>query len=159
MRNILPKSYPKWLVDLKEVSVSEKPIVLHIRLSDYKNISELGILTDAYYRDALAMAVKDFPDSRIWLFTDEERLALRMLEELDCKNMRVINYDPRDSAANLEAMRFGLCFVLSNSTFSWWGASLAYAPNSKVFCPENWFKTKENPKDLIPQNWIRIKNR
>jgi hypothetical protein len=159
MRNILPKSFPKWLSELKEVSDTEKPIVLHVRLSDYKNISELGILTDAYYREALVLAVKDFPDSRIWLFTDEESLALRMLEDLDCKGMRVINYDPSDSAANLEAMRFGRCFVLSNSTFSWWGASLAYSPTKKVICPENWFKTKDNPKDLIPQNWIRIKNR
>ena len=159
LHNIRPSHYPTWLSDLKKLSKTEQPIVLHVRLSDYKNISELGILTDAYYREALSLAVKDFPDSHIWLFTDEENLALKTLQGLDLKSIRVINYDLSDSAANLEAMRFGSCFILSNSTFSWWGASLAYSPNSKVFCPENWFKSKDNPNDLIPKNWIRIKNR
>ena len=154
-----PRIYPAWLWNLKEVSEIEKPIVLHLRLSDYKDIPELGILTNSYYRDSLAVAMRDFPSSRIWLFTDEEHLALQLLENLDCKDMRIINYDPNDSAANLEAMRFGKCFILSNSTFGWWGASLAYSPNAKIICPENWFKTKENPKELIPQNWIKVKNR
>jgi hypothetical protein len=141
------------------VSKTEKPIVLHLRLSDYKDIPELGILTKSYYQTSLAMAMKDFPSSRIWLFTDEERLALQLLEDFDCKEMRIINHDSADSAANLEAMRFGECFILSNSTFSWWGATLAYSPNAMVICPENWFKTKGNPKNLIPQNWIKVKNR
>jgi hypothetical protein len=159
MQPMKPKFYPNWLRDLEEQSKTEKPIILHIRLSDYKNISELGILTNSYYRKSLDLAVKDFPNSRIWLFTDEESLALRMLENSDYESMRIINCDPSDSAANLEAMRLGHCFVLSNSTFSWWGASLAYSPNAKIFCPENWFKTKDNPKGLIPQNWIKVRNR
>jgi len=159
IRPMRPRIYPTWLKDLKEVSKTEKPIVLHLRLSDYKDIPELGILTKSYYKTSLTMAMKDFPSSRIWLFTDEEHLALQLLEDFDCKEMRIINYDSADSAANLEAMRFGECFILSNSTFSWWGATLAYSPNAKIICPENWFKTKENPKDLIPQNWIKVKNR
>ena len=159
MRPMKPSFYPKWLKDLGELSQIEKPIVLHVRLSDYTNISELGILTNSYYKKSLALAVKDFPNSRVWLFTDEEGPALEMLKDLDRENLRIINNDPSDSAANLEAMRFGHCFVLSNSTFSWWGASLSHSPNAKIFCPENWFKTKENPKDLIPQNWIKVKNR
>jgi hypothetical protein len=159
IRPMRPRIYPMWLRDLKEVSKTEKPIVLHLRLSDYKDIPELGILTKSYYKTSLTVAMKDFPSSRIWLFTDEEHLALQLLKDLDCKDMRIINYDSADSAANLEAMRFGECFILSNSTFSWWGATLAYSPNAKIICPENWFKTKENPKDLIPQNWTKVKNR
>jgi len=159
IRPMRPRIYPAWLRDLQEVSKTEKPIVLHLRLSDYKDIPELGILTKSYYKTSLTMAMKDFPSSRIWLFTDEERLALQLLEDIDCKEMRIINYDSADSAANLEAMRFGECFILSNSTFSWWGATLAYSPNAKIICPENWFKTKGNPRDMLPPNWIKVKNR
>ncbi len=158
IRPMTPKIYPAWLMDLQEVAKAEKPIVLHLRLSDYKDIPELGILTKSYFKTSLTVARADFPASRIWLFTDEESLALQLLEDLDCKGMRIINYDPGDSAANLEAMRFGECFILSNSTFSWWGATLAYSPTAKIICPESWFKTKGNPRDLIPQSWIKVKN-
>lgn len=158
IRPMKPRIYPAWLRDLQEVAKAEKPIVLHLRLSDYKDIPELGILTKSYFKTSLTVARADYPASRIWLFTDEERLALEMLEDLDCTDVRIINYDPGDSAANLEAMRFGECFILSNSTFSWWGANLAYLSTAKIMCPENWFKTKSNPRDLIPQSWVKVKN-
>lgn len=153
-----PREYPDWLRELKIASVVEKPIVLHVRLADYKKIQELGILSSEYFESGLKLAVDQSPDSYIWLFTDEEDLALRILGKNDSVKMRIINYDSIDSASNLEAMRFGYSYVLSNSTFSWWGAYLSYSPNPKVFCPRNWFRTKQNPIFMIPGDWELVDN-
>lgn len=51
--------------------------------------------------------------------------------------------------------------IISNSTFSWWGAWLNNNPNKIVIYPDPWFgwaykDFREN--DLIPEGWIKIKN-
>jgi hypothetical protein len=155
---MIPREYPNWLRELKIASVVEKPIILHVRLADYKNIKELGILGPQYFQSSLKLAVKQFPDSLIWLFTDEEDLALKIVGKDYLSQIRIIDYDLNDSASNLEAMRFGHCYVLSNSTFSWWGAYLSYSLSPKVFCPRNWFRTKQNPISMIPVEWELVDN-
>ena len=150
------KNHPEWLSDLEIAAKIECPIILHIRLTDYREISELGILQSDYYERALLEARRNFPNSRIWLFTDEEHLALEILGRVDLRDFRVINYENDNASANLEAMRFGHCYVLSNSTFSWWGAFLTYSDNAQIYCPEFWFRTKPNPARLIPDTWIKV---
>ena len=51
--------------------------------------------------------------------------------------------------------------IISNSTFSWWGAWLNPNVNKIVVAPKNWFgvQMKElDTKDLIPDNWVRVAN-
>jgi hypothetical protein len=47
--------------------------------------------------------------------------------------------------------------VISNSTFSWWGAYLANN-NKIVAAPNVWFKHHLEPNLIYPENWITAKS-
>ena len=62
-------------------------------------------------------------------------------------------------------MEFDLCVqsecnhhIISNSTFSWWGAWLGFNSKKQIIAPSNWFHKDyfASSKDIVPSNWIKI---
>lgn len=51
--------------------------------------------------------------------------------------------------------------IISNSSFSWWGAWLNENPNKIVIAPKPWYSytlSHIHTDDLIPQEWVQIEN-
>ena len=44
--------------------------------------------------------------------------------------------------------------VLSNSTFSWWGAWLGETKDKTIVAPDKWLKNV--PNQIIPERWVRL---
>jgi hypothetical protein len=49
-------------------------------------------------------------------------------------------------------------FIISNSTYSWWGAWMSKNTNKVVISPSTWFGpgVNEDPKDIWCEDWIKI---
>lgn len=50
-------------------------------------------------------------------------------------------------------------FIIANSSFSWWGAWLAWSESKKIIAPKQWFGPRNShlsTKELIPESWIQI---
>jgi hypothetical protein len=143
---------------LKQEADLERPIIIHIRRGDYKTESTFGLPGENYYRDAMEVINKSYPANSIWVFSDEETEARKILKWLPSERVKYILDVDGESAASLMAMRLGCAYVIANSTFSWWGAFLSDCEEPLVVAPKPWFSGQKEPSLLIPSNWIRIQH-
>lgn len=118
-------------------------IMVHYR--DYKGNPNMSALGRQYYEKAISM----FPDRRVIVVTDNIEKAFKVLGD---------NYE---YTSNTPILDFYLLtqadyLVMSNSTFSWWGAWLSRA---KTVAPLDWYQGefKDCPtKDLYYKGWNLI---
>lgn len=155
MRDAFDGVAEQWFCEMAQHAEREQPIVVHVRLGDYRKEPGLGLIAGEYYAQAISAATAELPDSRIWLFSDEPDAALQMLpEHIAAANPRIVDPPSADShpAELMRVMSLGRRFVLGNSTFGWWAAMLS--PNTPVVCvPTPWFAIGDQPRDLIPPQW------
>ena len=145
----------------RELSKVEKPLVVHIRLGDYLAQKSFGILSKDYYHDAIESLWDPNKYEKIWIFSNEPDKVKSYIPGHLSASCRTIDLNLNDAAATLQLMRYGHGYVLSNSTFGWWGAWLGEtkANNKVVVAPEIWFgpgHTSFNPKDIIPDRWLKL---
>jgi hypothetical protein len=132
---------------------SETPLVVQVRLGDYTNEKGFGILGPSYFNAAIKEVMKSHQFRSIWLFSNDVNKARDYISTEYQSLIRII--DPNLSAAEtLQIMRLGSAYVISNSTFGWWGAFLSHTENPMVIYPRPWFLKLETPFELCPPNWI-----
>jgi glycosyltransferase involved in cell wall biosynthesis len=143
---------------LKKIIGRERPLIVHIRLGDYKKYVRFGTLERSYYEIAVRKAVKMKKYTTIWLFSDETELAIKILDFNKDLKVRVISESTLNPTETFQLMRQGSGYILGNSSFSWWAAYLRMKSNVPVFAPTPWFKAIPQPHRLFPDDWHRIKS-
>jgi hypothetical protein len=147
----------KEIHEFEELAKHESPLIVHIRLGDYLQESNFGVLSYEYYDQAIALMTSKFNFEKIWVFSDDIETAKNYIPDRFTALCRWID-DKNDSACvTLEKMRLGNGYVIGNSSFSWWGAFLARKISVPTIAPHPWFIGMKQPNELIPPNWITIK--
>lgn len=139
-----------------ELSKIEAPLVVHVRLGDYANEDEMGILSISYYESSFTKIWDEKKYGRIWLFSDQPEFAIERIPSELVRKVRFIEPQGLSSAETLEIMTFGSGYIIANSSFSWWGAYMRKLDNAAICRPYPWFKVLEEPKDIAPANWMRV---
>ncbi|SHN24128.1 alpha-1,2-fucosyltransferase [Mucilaginibacter sp. OK098] len=136
----------------------KKIVTVHIRRTDYQSLEHLNLgagdlsLPKAYYEKALAK----FEGQNVhFVFISDDR---------DFVNQNFKEVNNKTISADSEIMDFqhllnaDAC-IISNSTFSWWGAWLNNKPGKTIYAPRyflGWRIKLETPREIYPGNWTLI---
>ena len=155
LRKLKAKNFNNYTL-YKELAAKENPLVVHVRLTDYRGEDKFGIPHLSYYHDAVTELWKSGEYKSIWLFSDEPQSALdRIPRELQ-GFIRSFGDVENCIVKTLEVMRLGKGYVIANSSFSWWGARLSMTSEPVVVAPKPWFNKLKEPDLLIPPGWNRF---
>ena len=137
-------------------------ISLHLRRGDYVTNPEAlkvhGLTERGYFINALHLLSVDSPNLPILVFTDNESLAKEELRGIPGLVFESLLKDTSD-LATIAFFSRAKHAIISNSTFSWWGAWLLNqrSKSGVVIAPKPWFtSTSLDSTDLLPGNWSQL---
>ena len=152
----LSKNPVQAALSLKNTNYSKKEsseVAIHIRRGDYLALKQtFGILSNQYYLMAIDRLKEIVTPSKIVIFSNDRQAAENLASEIGpLASVFRSNSDVSDAAILIELSGFNY-IVTANSSYSWWAAAL----NNKktVVYPKPWFRSLEEPRDLIPLDWI-----
>jgi hypothetical protein len=112
---------------------------IHVRLGDYLHYENFGVLTNHYYKKAIAKALKLNPNSSFIVFSDDIPLAKSKLSALG-KDFRY--FESSDVLETFSAMTSVNLLIGANSTLSLWAC---YLGKMRGIFPRPWY--------LIDPDW------
>ncbi len=125
--------------------LTQQPVSLHIRRGDYvRQRAAFPPQPLAYYQTA----IDKFPPNTCFLvFSDDLPWCRRQF-----MGDRFTFIEDGSDISDLFLMSLCRHHILSNSSFSWWGAWLNPSPDKVVYCPAYWFGPATSPR---PQHYAR----
>lgn len=151
-----------WAKELIGKAANLRPLIVHVRRGDYlsEQNQSIGVLSPAYYIDAIKELQErmGFEGREIWIFSNDIPMVR---EEFGSAIDGVVRWiePPKGTldAESLILMGKGSGLIMSNSTFSWWAAALGNP--EVVIAPSKWFRSGEDPGNLIMPNWNTVESR
>jgi hypothetical protein len=131
-----------------DIKSSVRPVSVHLRRHDY---GHHGVGLPNFYVTACSMLLTKYPDCRFFVFSDEPNFAKWLFMR---HRIPVSLIEEQDPILALNLMAQCCIHIISNSTYSWWGARLA--KSSKVFVPFPWSFIHRPSQYLIPKHWTVI---
>lgn len=127
-------------------------LVIHVRYGDYLAPSTRnfhGLSHPNYYKSAVKCLMRSNEFERIVLVSDDPELAYsRLHPELTQFNIPIVKNRSQSEIDDLAVLTSARGLVMSNSTFSWWGAWLgSNTAATQVVIPTPWF-ARESAADL-----------
>ena len=137
---------------------NNKIVTIHIRRTDYLNLPHLNLggadlsLPVDYYQKAIAKY--EGKNVHFIFISDDIEFVENNFRQLTNKTI----------STDTEIMDFQHLLnadgcIISNSTFSWWGAWLNSTKNKTIYCPRYYLgyrDKKEFPQNIYPHEWKQI---
>lgn len=132
-----------------DIDSSRATVAVHVRRGDYVS----DPIAHAYhfvcgvdwYLNAIQHMREQVPGAVFYVFSDDQAWAHKQFGAAD--DVSIVATDPK-SPAWIDMALMARCkhFIISNSSYSWWGSYLGKTNNSLTFAPKFWFR------DVLTQN-------
>jgi len=144
---------------------SEMTIVIHVRCYEKELSNTLGILSDAYYINAIKKFFLKYKNSQnlhsnftsALIISDNldraNGLAKKIHNLFSLKTFTLDNVTSNDQIA-FDLLKRAKNIVIANSTFSWWGAYLG--SSSLVMAPQKWYYKSLFSGGLYLDDWETV---
>jgi hypothetical protein len=151
-RNVLNPPSP-WSVQLIQKIEATKSIGVHIRLGDYLVLGDKVVPSEDYYLSGISQ-LKDKldTDANVFLFTDEPDRLAKLFPFLARTGEMISPPSTTTTVENLILLSKCSAFVCSNSTFSWWGATLSNVQKNLITRP-SYFYSASPEIDVARELW------
>jgi hypothetical protein len=139
---------------------SSNSVSIHVRRGDYVQdpaaAKRYYICPIGYFEDAFStIQKKTNQDLTVFLFSDDPEWAQTHLK-IDARTVAVTGNDGDTAHEDLRLIAHCKHHVISNSSFSWWGAWLMEQPDSITVAPPRWFiDPKMDESAIVPPRWLR----
>ena len=136
-------------------------VAIHIRRGDYisdKSANSVhGTCESAYFINALSHLEKSHllsSASVLFVFSDD----IEWCQDNLSFGYQTVFVKGNSARPEVDIHLMSKCKhqIISNSTFSWWGAWLNTNPNKCVVAPLQWFKKSHDSNDIVPEKWKRL---
>jgi hypothetical protein len=107
---------------------------IHIRGSINKN--SYIMLPKSYYENGIKEVKKINPDLKFVIITDDYEISKQYFPELDVLSSNAF--------VDFKSLYYSKYAIISNSTFSWWGAYLQ--PNRRLTLPSQWTTSTDSSR-------------
>ena len=149
------ETIPIYIKDcLSEINES-KSVSIHIRRGDYfspQYIKKYGVCTEKYYNESINYFTRRGNDYKFFVFSDDMSWVKQNLKLPD--NTTYIKNEKINDFWYIYIMSKCKHNIISNSTFSWWGAYLNTDPDKIIIAPAKWMLNTD--KTIALNNWIKI---
>jgi hypothetical protein len=148
-----PDNLIKEIIEQKyENLLTKKTTAIHVRRGDYLKFPHLHPFQGYdYYSNAINELKSD--TETFLIFSDDIEWCKNNFEGDEY-------YFVENEKDYVELYLMSMCKnnIISNSSFSWWGAWMNKNYNKKVIGPKNWFGSSMTLKadDIIPLEWIKL---
>ena len=132
-------------------------VALHVRRGDYLNEANINLFgkvcTINYFEKAIVEITNRIKSPYFYVFSNDIDWVKKNLK-LD-KVTYVTHNSGKDSWRDLLLMSNCKHNIISNSSFSWWGAWLNKHPKSNIISPAR-FLNSDKVSEVYPSHWIKI---
>ncbi|MES2454325.1 MAG: alpha-1,2-fucosyltransferase [Bacteroidota bacterium] len=132
-------------------------VAIHVRRGDYLNADNINLFGDVstkeYFEKAIALINSKVEDPHFFIFSNDipwvkENFQMDKVTYVTCNN-------GENSWKDMFLMSRCKHNIISNSTFSWWGAWLNTNRHKIVISPKRFLKS-DNHTDVYPDSWTKI---